>query len=136
MYRKHKKILLLLLLWDVKAYSVSFNTNLLAGNSKNTDISHFYNEGNIPQGIQTLDIYVNDQWKCRCDLIFDDKKNISIKLEDAKKLGIKFKNEKNKVILLSSLVHDGSISVRIKTLSLYLTIPQKYILDLPAGYPP
>lgn len=142
---KQQKILIKLLtvcslfLLD-KAYAEMFDTSLMAGKSRESDLSRFYATSEIPAGSQDIDIYVNNTWKGRYSLVFSDiKDDIKISYEDSALLGI------NKSSLpaaqsgadslqISQLVQGGSFLLDISTLSLKLTVPQSYVNRSEAGY--
>lgn len=60
----NKKVLSLLtvsslLLLNKSLAAVTFDTRLLAGASKESDLSRFYKETDLPAGNQLFDVYVN-----------------------------------------------------------------------------
>ena len=50
--------------------AVTFDTSLLAGESRDSDLSRFYLNNDMPAGRQEIDVYVNHDWKgaTRCCL--------------------------------------------------------------------
>lgn len=89
----NKKVLSLLtassfLLPDT-AWAVTFDTSLLAGESRDSDLSRFYLNNDMPAGRQEIDVYVNHDWKGRYALLFGTQRDdIQIDYQDAQRLGI------------------------------------------------
>lgn len=123
-----------------KAYAETFDTSLMAGKSRESDLSRFYSKSEIPSGEQDIDVYVNKDWKGRYSLVFGDtKKDIKIRLIDASLLGINLTalptaQSDTDAVQIEQLVQGGSFVLDISTLSLKLTIPQSYVDRSEPGY--
>lgn len=119
-------------------YSFNFDTSLLAGQSKYSDLSHFLKENSIPEGYQKLDVFVNGAWKGQYSLLFGtDKNDITIAAKDAARLGINLESlplANSERILLSDLVQGGTVQPDISNLSLNLSVPQAYVMRNESGY--
>lgn len=119
-------------------YSFSFDTSLLAGESRHSDLSQFLQDNNIPEGYQKLDVFVNGAWKGQYNLLFGtDKDDITIAAKDAARLGIDLKAlslADSERILLSDLVQGGAAQPDISNLSLNLSVPQAYVMRNESGY--
>ncbi|WP_277761066.1 fimbria/pilus outer membrane usher protein [Pseudomonas sp. A34-9] len=123
-----------------KAYAETFDTSLMAGKSRESDLSRFYSSSEIPAGKQDIDIYVNSIWKGRYSLVFGEvKDDIKISYEDSELLGINMNGlpvarSAADNLQISELVQGGSFLLDISTLSLKLTVPQSYVNRSEAGY--
>ncbi|NMX63117.1 fimbria/pilus outer membrane usher protein [Pseudomonas sp. WS 5079] len=123
-----------------KAYAETFDTSLMAGKSRESDLSRFYANSEIPAGKQDVDIYVNNTWKGRYSLVFGGvKDDIKISYEDSALLGINMgglpaAQPGADSLQVSQLVQGGSFILDISTLSLKLTVPQSYVNRSEAGY--
>lgn len=122
------------------AYAETFDTSLMAGNSRESELSRFYMNAEIPAGKQDIDIYVNDNWKGRYSLVFGElKEDIVISYNDASLLGIDLRNvpairSDAGSVHIDELVQGGSFLLDISTLSLKLTVPQSYVSRSEPGY--
>ncbi|MTH47820.1 fimbria/pilus outer membrane usher protein [Intestinirhabdus alba] len=122
--------------------AVTFNTSLLAGASGESDLSRFFEDRNMLAGRQEMDIYVNDDWKGRYNLLFgDDSQHIQIKKSDAALLGLDLSALKTPPFdpdfyTLQQVVQGGSVAVNSGTLSVRLTVPQRFVEHTEAGYVP
>lgn len=128
---------LLPLLLVQKSMAVTFNTSLLAGESGQSDLSRFYNDQDMPSGNQEMDIYVNNNWRGRYSVLFGTRKNdISIKKRDAALLGIELPRmaPAQETWLLEQIVQGGKVDIETGTLSVRLTVPQRYIQRTEEGY--
>ncbi|MTD41143.1 fimbria/pilus outer membrane usher protein [Erwinia sp. CPCC 100877] len=140
---KHNRLCLLAvctLLLSQKSGAVTFDTSLLAGMSGESDLSRFYENNDIPAGVQEMDIYVNGNWKGRYAVIFGEKRDdIRLAWKDVALLGIdtaKLANAKKppEQITLHDLVQGGKVNVEASTLSIHLIVPQAYVSRMEAGY--
>lgn len=141
----NKKVLSLLtvsslLLLNKSLAAVTFDTRLLAGASKESDLSRFYKETDLPAGNQLFDVYVNGNWKGRFTLkLGQSKDDVKISHADAAALDIdlgQLQNilSKNAVLTLQQLVQGGHAEMDVQTLSLQLSVPQAHMLHSEAGY--
>lgn len=123
-----------------KAYAETFDTSLMAGKSRESDMSRFYANSEIPAGKQDIDVYVNNTWKGRYTLAFGDvKDDIKISYDDTALLGIDMRGlpadqSGMDSLQISQLVQGGSFLLDVSTLSLKLTVPQSYVNRSEAGY--
>ncbi|CAI0845754.1 fimbria/pilus outer membrane usher protein [Serratia ficaria] len=122
-----------------KASATNFDTSLLAGTSRESDLSRFYINNDVPAGKQTVDIYVNNAWKGRFTLLFgEDRDDIGIERRDAAALGIDMSALPNAAgagyMPMRQLVQGGSFDFEVATLSLRLTVPQSQVIRAEAGY--
>jgi outer membrane usher protein len=123
-----------------KAYAETFDTSLMAGKSRESDMSRFYASSEIPAGKQDIDVYVNNNWKGRYTLVFGDvKDDIKISYDDTALLGINMRGlpatqSGTDSLQISQLVQGGSFLLDISTLSLKLIVPQSYVNRLEEGY--
>ncbi|PRD13411.1 fimbria/pilus outer membrane usher protein [Pantoea coffeiphila] len=84
------EILFLILLIQHTAYALSFNTGFLQGKSKNSDLSQFYKDSDVPPGVYEIDIYVNNEWKGNYkSKVVSSNNDIRISKTDFDRLGIK-----------------------------------------------
>jgi outer membrane usher protein len=122
-----------------KASAMKFDTSLLAGASRESDLSRFYINNDVPAGKQTVDIYVNDGWKGRFTLLFGERRDdIGIARRDAAALGIDMSSlpaeTAGEYMPVRALVQGGSFDFEVATLSLRLTVPQSHVNRVEAGY--
>ncbi|MGP0844107.1 fimbria/pilus outer membrane usher protein [Serratia sp. CY83965] len=140
----NKKVLSLLtassfLLPDT-AWAVTFDTSLLAGESRDSDLSRFYLNNDMPAGRQEIDVYVNHDWKGRYALLFGTQRDdIQIGYQDAQRLGIDLSQlptpqAPQTTLSIASLVQGGRFDMDVGALSLRLTVPQARINRSEAGY--
>lgn len=127
------------LLLSAKSGAVTFDTSLLAGASRESDLSRFYENSDMPAGSQEMDIYVNDNWQGRYVVEFGQQKDeVSIAWEDAARLGIDMRalhaTPADTRLPLNHLVQGGRVHVDAPTLSIRLTVPQAYTRRLEPGY--
>ena len=128
------------LLLSHNSNAVNFDTSLLAGESKESDLSRFYGNNAMPSGEQEMDIYVNSDWKGRYSVIFGSEHNdIRLSWQDAKLLGINTQKipapaMPDEQIQLTALVQGGRIETDSSTLSLNLTVPQSGLVHTEPGY--
>lgn len=130
------------LLFPYQAGASTFDTSLLAGASREADLSRFYKNNEIFTGNQEMDIYVNNNWKGRYTVIYGEQRDdISLSWADARLLGINTKNIpastiSNGHVQLSDIVQGGSVDTNISTLSVKLTVPQAVLRRSEVGYVP
>ncbi|AKG68307.1 Heat shock protein E [Serratia fonticola] len=122
-----------------RALAIEFDTRLLAGASREADLSRFYRQSDLPPGLHTFDIYVNGTWKGRFPLLFgDDPHDITLRYRDATLLGIDLSalsgRPASQRISLNALLQGGTFQQETATLSLRLQVPQAYILHAEKGY--
>lgn len=137
----NKKVLSLLtassfLLPDT-GWAVTFDTSLLAGESRDTDLSRFYLNNDMPAGWQEIDVYVNNDWKGRYALLFGTQRDdIQIDYQDAHRLGIDLSRlpVPQATLSIATLVQGGRFDIDVSALSLRLTVPQARINRSEAGY--
>lgn len=128
------------LLLSHNSIAVNFDTSLLAGESKESDLSRFYGNNDMPSGEQEMDIYVNSDWKGRYTVIFGNEHNdIRLSWQDAQLLGINTQKIPapaipQKLIQLNALLQGGRIETDSSTLSLNLTVPQSALVHTEPGY--
>ncbi|HBO23433.1 MAG TPA: usher protein FimD [Providencia sp.] len=139
-YGHHKSLLAICLLFATSpSWGVNFDTSLLAGDSAKSDLTRFYEDQNMPAGIQEMDIYVNDDWKGRYPFTFtgDDKK-IYLEQKEAMLLGVSLPklDTEQYDYSLEQIVQGGSYSVDVSTLSIKLSVPQSFVLRTQVGYVP
>lgn len=122
------------------ASAIEFDTSLLAGSSRESDLSRFYINSDMPAGTQEVDIYVNNNWKGRYSLNFGETRDdINISYQDAALLGIDMADlpapeDERAMLPIASLVRGGSTELDVGSLSLRLTVPQSHVLRSEAGY--
>lgn len=120
--------------------AVIFDPSLLAGASREADLSRIYESSEMFVGIQEMDIYVNNHWKGRYDLFYGKQPDdISLSWTDAQLLGINITNIpapaiSNGQVQLRDIVQGGRIDIEASTLSVKLTIPQAVLFRTEAGY--
>ncbi len=140
----NKKVLSLLtassfLLPDT-AWAVTFDTSLLAGESRDSDLSRFYLNNDMPAGRQEIDVYVNHDWKGRYALLFGTQRDdIQIDYQDAQRLGIDLSQLPRPqapltTLSIATLVQGGRFDMDVGALSLRLTVPQARVNRSEAGY--
>lgn len=118
--------------------AVTFDTSLLAGASRESDLSRFYEDNDMPAGNQEMDIYVNGDWQGRFTVTFGKAKDdIYLDRTSAALLGINM-SQLNLVdqdgVQLKKLVQGGRVAVDPGTLSIQLTVPQSFMLHHEQGY--
>ncbi|HFD2068435.1 fimbrial biogenesis outer membrane usher protein [Serratia marcescens] len=122
------------------ASAIEFDTSLLAGSSRESDLSRFYINSDMPAGTQEVDIYVNNNWKGRYSLNFGETRDdINISYQDAALLGIDMADlpapeDERAMLPIASLVRGGRTELDVGSLSLRLTVPQSHVLRSEAGY--
>ncbi len=128
------------LLFSHKSGALSFDTSLLAGASRESDLSRFYENNGMPVGKQEMEIYVNGSWKGRYKVIYGEQRDdIRLDWKDAQTLGINTKSIPAPAIVhdqvqLRDLVRGGNVKTDASTLSLALTVPQAYVMRTEEGY--
>ncbi|MGU9760860.1 fimbria/pilus outer membrane usher protein (plasmid) [Serratia marcescens] len=125
------------LVLTTRTQALEFDTRLLAGASKDADLSRFYRQSNLPPGLHTFDIYVNGSWKGRFPVqLSDDLQHLTLRHRDAAMLGINLSAlpDATPRLSLQALVQGGSIQQDTATLSLRLQVPQAHILRAESGY--
>lgn len=137
----HKLMLLAICscLLEQKSAAVTFNPQLLAGKSAESDLSRFNLDLDMPPGSQEMDIYVNDEWKGHYALVFGaTKDDVRMQQRDATLLGIDLPpaaaGQKPKDYTLVALVQGGSYQVDAGTLSVRLHVPQSHVIHSEEGY--
>lgn len=128
------------LLLSHNSAAVNFDTSLLAGASKESDLSRFSDNNDMPVGKQEMDIYVNGDWKGRYSVVYgNERDDIRLSWQDAQMLGINTKNVPAPAIpqgqiQLVDLVQGGRVETDAGTFSLNLTLPQSALLHTEPGY--
>lgn len=128
------------LLLSHNSTAVTFDTSLMAGASKESDLSRFYDNNDIPEGKQEMDIYVNSDWKGRYIVTFGKARDdIRLSWQDAQLLGINTKKVPAPAIphgqvQLNDLVQGGRVETDTSTLSLSLIVPQSALQHSEPGY--
>lgn len=121
-------------------WAVTFDTSLLAGKSRDSDLSRFYLNNDMPAGRQEIDVYVNHDWKGRYVLLFGTQRDdIQIDYQDAQLLGINLSQLSTShmpqaTLSIATLVQGGRFDMDVGALSLWLTVPQARINHSEAGY--
>lgn len=122
------------------AWAVTFDTSLLAGESRDSDLSRFYLNNDMPAGRQEIDVYVNHDWKGRYALLFGTQRDdIQIDYQDAQRLGIDLSQLPRPqapltTLSIATLVQGGRFDMDVGALSLRLTVPQARVNRSEAGY--
>lgn len=120
--------------------AVNFDTSLLAGESKESDLSRFYGNNDMPSGEQEMDIYVNSDWKGRFNVIYGNEHNdIRLSWKDAQLLGITTNKLSapavpENAIQLIDLVQGGRVETDPGTLRIDLAVPQSVLVHSEPGY--
>lgn len=120
--------------------AITFDTSLLAGISKESDLTRFNADSSLPVGTYEFDTYVNNEWKGRFPIkIGENPDNIALRFIDANRLGIDLADidagqSETEFISIDSVVKGGKYNFDISTLSLSLTVPQANILKKYQGY--
>lgn len=122
-----------------RTQALEFDTSLLAGASKDADLSRFYRQSDLPAGLHTFDIYVNGNWKGRFPVqLGDDPQHLTLRYRDAAMLGINLSALPDAatapLLSVQELVQGGRIQQDTATLSLRLQVPQAHILRAESGY--
>ncbi|WP_392562608.1 fimbria/pilus outer membrane usher protein [Orbus sturtevantii] len=125
-----------------------FNRGFLVGSSDNIDLSRF-NRAPIDEGVYSVDVYTNDEWRGRYDLNIIRQKNGTLGVCYTAKMltdfGINANELNNKLSAdpsfcgeLSQWNDNDNIKDILETSSLKLLIsmPQIYVLSQSAGYVP
>lgn len=137
---KLKLLAVCTLLLSHNAAAVSFDTSLMAGASREADLSRFFDENDMPPGKQEMDIFVNGDWKGRYSVVYGQQHDdIRLSWKDAQLLSINTKNVPAPAIphgqvQLIDLVQGGRVETNASTLSLDLTVPQSVLLHTEPGY--
>ncbi|MGL4429566.1 MAG: fimbria/pilus outer membrane usher protein [Silvania sp.] len=137
---KTKLLVACTLLLSHNSAAVTFDTSLLAGASRDADLSRFYDNNDMPAGKQEVDIYVNNDWKGRFSVIYgQEQDDIRLSWQDAQLLGINTQKVPAPAIpqgqvQLIDLIQGGRIETDISTFSLNLTVPQAAIQHREPGY--
>ena len=121
-----------------RAYAVAFNTDFLAGDSKNADMSRFYRASALPPGEYPFDVFINEEWKGRLPVYITDEGTF-FQHENIVQLGllpsiVPAANSASERVDVNTLLHGGSMKVNAADMSLRLTIPQAYIRQTLRGY--
>ncbi|HID8544199.1 TPA: fimbria/pilus outer membrane usher protein [Escherichia coli] len=121
-----------------RANAVTFNTDFLAGDSKNADMSRFYRTSALPAGEYPLDVFINAEWKGRLPVSITDK-GVFIQHDDIEKLGfipsvVSDADKSNAPVDVNGLLHGGSVKLDVTDMSLRMTVPQAYMRQALRGY--
>lgn len=122
-------------------YAEGFDTSLLVGKSKNSDISRFYIDDKIPEGKQLVDVYINQVWKGQFEVnVLGNNAGISFEPNDVNKLGLnlsllaKQKIAQNNTILSNELATGVASTLDVNRLRLDITAPQISVKQSEVGY--
>lgn len=119
---------------------MTFNMDHLVGSARESNIKRFYDDGDIPDGKQDMDIYVNDIWKGSYVLQFhSNQKDIYITADKASSLGVNLstlvpEEQPKGTYTLNKIVQGGNVQVDVSTLSVKLTIPQRFVHRIETNY--
>lgn len=117
-----------------------FDTSLLAGRSKESDLSRFLHDVELPAGQHTLDVYVNELWKGRFKVLLgtarEDVKITSTAISD---LGLDTSLVSPVVgfsdwIPISQISEGATFTLDISTQSLRVSVPQAYVRRADESY--
>lgn len=124
-----------------------FNSGFIVGSQENIDLTHF-NESELKDGVYSLDIYVNKNWKGRHEISLHQKGNNGLMACYSENLLISLSVDTSALNKPSSdnrdcrSLREWSQDTDIKesfdptTLKLDLTFPQAYIIQSQIGYVP
>ena len=117
-----------------------FDTRLMAGDSRQADLSRFYRQSNLPEGKYIFDIYVNNNWKGRFPLqLGKHADQTTLRYSDAATLGINLSRlpkpeDSTQPMSLNLLVQGGSVKQEADTMSIRLSVPQSHVIHAENGY--
>lgn len=137
---KKNGVLFLILFAQHTAYALSFNTEFLQGKSRNSDLSQFYKDGDVPPGMYEVDIYVNNEWKGNYkSKIVSSINDIRISKADFNRLGIKdIWQGKKKIaddpVNIYTLPHGIKSSFNSGQMRVDLSVPQESLNTKWEGY--
>lgn len=120
----------------------TFDTHFLHGGLKGAKTSELQLDGDTPlPGNYELDIYLNDEWRGRYNLLVtQDAAQTCLPLSRLQLIGIKteaFKKMKPEDCLaLNKAVQGGSVNYDMSQLALKLTVPQAWVTAHERGYMP
>lgn len=117
-----------------------FDTSLLAGRSKELDLSRFFNDVEMPAGQHTLDVYVNELWKGRFKVLLGNaREDVKIASTAISELGLDT-SRVSPVVNFSDWVRVNHISegttfvLDTSTQSLRVSVPQAYVRRADESY--
>lgn len=117
-----------------------FDTSLLAGRSKESDLSRFLSNVELPAGRHTLDVYVNDQWKGRYKVLLGStREDVKIASAAISELGLQTSwappaADSNDWIPVQYISEGATFVLDISTQSLRVSVPQAYIRRTDESY--
>ncbi|MEO3989890.1 fimbria/pilus outer membrane usher protein [Pseudocitrobacter cyperus] len=121
-----------------RASAVTFNTDFLAGGSRNADMSRFYRVSALPPGEYPFDVYINDEWKGRLPVHITDK-GVFLQKNDIEKLALSptvltEDDQSRDRVDVNTLVHGGNVKLNAADMSLRMSVPQAYVRQALRGY--
>lgn len=128
------------ILFANRTLSEEFDTRLMAGDSREADLSRFYRQSDLPAGQYNFDIYVNGTWKGRLPLqLGEQPEQTALRYSDAATLGVdlsRLPQPKNtaQMLPLKNLVQGGSVKQETDTMSIRLSVPQAHVIHAENGY--
>ncbi|ECK5246516.1 fimbrial biogenesis outer membrane usher protein, partial [Salmonella enterica subsp. enterica serovar Kentucky] len=134
-------VLLTLFTWQTQAIATeTFDTHFMVGGMRDQKITNFHLDENKPiPGQYELDIYVNNQWRGKYDIIVaDDPGSTCISTELLKNIGVISDGLQPQgatdCIALKDVVRSGGYTFNIGVFRLDLSVPQAYVNEVEAGY--
>ncbi|WP_420029859.1 fimbria/pilus outer membrane usher protein [Pseudomonas putida] len=126
------------LMHDVRAEL--FDTSLLAGRSKESDLSRFLSNVELPAGQHTLDVYVNELWKGRFDVLLGHtREDVKIASTAISQLGLdtsraSYVADSRDWVPVNQISEGATFVLDISTQSLRLSVPQAHMRRAEESY--
>lgn len=122
-----------------QSYAVQFNTNFFAGKSNQADLSQFYTTSDLPPGQYNVDLYLNNEWKGRFDIVVkNNSQDLYLKGEDLLRLGLKLDDKESidpqQQMPIDKFLHGGKATLNTSVLTVHLSVPQAYVKNELKGY--
>ncbi|MGG4603837.1 fimbria/pilus outer membrane usher protein [Paenalcaligenes sp. Me131] len=125
--------------------SLGFNTAFLHGNASTADLRSLLSNSNVPEGVQRVDLYVNQQRTGRRDITFKrnprtDENEPCFNAEMLTQLGVDLSklpapvSAESNCLRLSEVVPEATVVYESSQLRLLLSIPQIYLSPSVRGY--
>ena len=127
-------------LFASRTLAEEFDTRLMAGDSRQADLSRFYRQSNLPEGEYLFDVYVNNGWKGRLPLqVGQHLEQTTLRYSDARALGIDLSRlptpqHASQPLSLTRLVQGGSVRQEADSMSIWLSVPQAHVIRSESGY--
>ncbi|MGG4774498.1 fimbria/pilus outer membrane usher protein [Paenalcaligenes sp. Me52] len=127
------------------AESLGFNTAFLHGSASTADLRALLSNSNVPEGVQRVDLYVNQERTGRRDIVFKrnprtDENEPCFDKEMLDQLGIDLSklptpvSDEAACLRLPEVIPDASVIYESAQLRLMLSIPQIYLSPSKRGY--